>query len=216
MIVSASEACQHIHAAVERLPLYAGSFRVPFDNGLYFVYEQGENSRHGPTGRIVRVGKNQENDRLNKRLSQHFGAGKNSSVFRKYLGGAFIRRRDPGSPCLAPTPGSRQGHWERQDYRKCPECEPVERTVSEYIEKNMSFRCVRIDDQNDRTRFERVLIATIAHCPVCVASQMWLGRDAYSKRVERAALWNHQHTQDPMIAEEELRRFERLATAVGG
>ncbi len=67
---------------------------MPFNNGLYFVFEQGENSTHGPNGRIVRVGENKENGRLNRRLLQHFVAEKNSSVFRKYVGGAFIRRRE--------------------------------------------------------------------------------------------------------------------------
>ena len=87
MTLDVSEACKRIHAAVERLPQCVGSdFRVPFDNGLYFVFEQGENSPHGPNGRIVRVGKNKENGRLNKRLSQHFGAEKNSSVFSQAPG----------------------------------------------------------------------------------------------------------------------------------
>ena len=210
MIINVGEACGRIHAAVERLPVCTRPLQVPFDNGLYFFFETGEESRHGPEGRIVRVGKNTSRS-LKQRLDQHFGTQKNSSVFRKYVGGALIRQRDLGSPCLAPGPG--KGHWERQDEHKCPMCEPVEGAVSEYLEKYTSFRCVRINESDERSDFERVLIATIAQCPLCVASPTWLGRDAYSKKVQNTGLWNSDHTGSQTISDEELRRFEDLAAA---
>jgi hypothetical protein len=187
---------------------------VPFDSGLYFFFETGEESTHGPAGRIVRVGKNKENGRLNKRLSQHFVAEKNSSVFRKHLGGAFIRQHDPASPCLAPAPG--KGHWEHQNDHKCPMCEPIERTVTEYLEKNTSFRCVRIDEPDPRSNLERILIATLAQCTLCVASPKWLGLHAYSERVKKAGLWNSYHTRSPTISEVELKRFESLSGTPSG
>ena len=205
--VEVAEACGRIHGAVERLPVYTRPLHVPFDNGLYFFFETGEESRHGPKGRIVRVGKNKSRS-LKQRLDQHFGTQKNSSVFRKYVGGALIRRDDPGSPCLAPEPG--RGHWERQDEHTCPMCKPVEGAVSEHLEEHTSFRCVRIDASDERSHFERVLIATIAQCPICVGSPTWLGRDAYSKKVQAAGLWNSDHTGRQTISDEELRRFEKL------
>ena len=205
-----AEECARIHAAVEDLPLYTRPLHVPFDNGLYFFFESGEESKHGPKGRIVRVGKNKSR-RLNQRLDQHFSPQKNSSVFRKYVGGTLIRRRDPGSPCLAPGPG--RGHWEVQNGAKCPACQPVEGAVSEYFEENTSFRCVRVDESDERGHLERILIATIAQCPLCVASSRWLGRGAYSEKVQRAGLWNSDHTGGRTISDEELRRFENLAAA---
>ncbi len=203
-----AEACARIHAAVEGLPLHTGPRHVPFDNGLYFFFESGEESKHGPKGRIVRVGKNKKSRHLNQRLGQHFMPQKNRSVFRKYVGGALIRRSDPGSPCLAPEPG--RGHWERQDGAKCPVCQPVEGAVSEYFEENTSFRCVRVDESDERGHFERILIATIAQCPLCVASSQWLGRDAYSEKVQGAGLWNSHHTGGQTMSDKELQRFENL------
>lgn len=197
MTVDVSEACGRIHAAVARLTQCTSPIQVPFDSGLYFFFETGEESTHGPAGRIVRVGKN-ESRSLHQRLREHFGPQKNSSVFRKYVGGALIRRRDPGSLCLAPGPG--KGHWERQDEHKCPRCQPVEGAVSEYLEKYTSFRCVRINESDERSEFERVLIATIAQCPLCVAGATWLGRDAYSQKVKRTGLWNSDYTGGQAIA----------------
>lgn len=58
MTANVSEGCQRIHAAVDRLPRYTGSsFHVPFDNGLYFFFEQDEKSQHGHAGQIVRMGR---------------------------------------------------------------------------------------------------------------------------------------------------------------
>lgn len=203
-----SEACGRIHAAVARLPPCTQPLQVPFESGLYFFFEKGEESTHGPEGRIVRVGKNKSRS-LQQRLRQHFGTQKNSSVFRKYVGGALIRRRDPGAGCLAPGPG--KGHWERQDEHKCSMCEPVEGSVSEYLHKHTNFRCVRIHESDERSEFERVLIATIAQCPLCVASPTWLGRDAYSIKVQRTGLWNSDYTGGQTISAQDLRRFEDLA-----
>jgi hypothetical protein len=110
--VDAQQACRLIHALLDRLPIYTRPDEVPFRDGLYFFYEQGEFSAHATAGRLVRVGNHPRNaGRLVARLREHYSGEKNSSVFRLLLGGALIRRDDPSSPCLAPGPG--QGHWER-------------------------------------------------------------------------------------------------------
>lgn len=123
--LSAEDACHQIHSVLARLPLLASPADVPFGDGLYFFYENGETSEHAPGGRVVRVGNHPRSDgSLRKRLAQHFSGRKNGSVFRKYLGGALLRRRDPDCPCLAPAPG--KGHWELQDAETCPECQQLE------------------------------------------------------------------------------------------
>ena len=111
-IINSSESCRLIHRALEKLPEYVKPSEVPFANGLYFFYEQGENSDHGTTGRIVRIGNHPHSqNRLKGRLSDHYKHttnAKNGSVLRRYMGGALIRRQDPNSPCLEPEarPGS--------------------------------------------------------------------------------------------------------------
>ena len=171
-------ACARIHQLLESLPVLDRPELVPFDNGLYFFYERGETSAHGPTGRIVRIGNHpRAADRLPDRLREHYRStrgAKNWSVFRRYLGGALIRRSDPASPCLSLEPG--RGHWERQNEETCPDCEHVEQQVTATLRDSFSLRAIRIDDMQERNNFEARLIATVAACPICVPSDSWLGR----------------------------------------
>ena len=210
-----THACPRIHAMLRRLPAFRNVSDVPFANGLYFFYENGESSSHDPDGRVVRIGNHpRTQDRLVARLGDHFRSGsgaKNGSVFRRYLGGALMRRRDPSSKCLQPGPG--QGHWERQDVDACPTCAGVEGDVKAYITENLTFRCVGIDDLAERNRFEMSLLATLAACTSCLPSPQWLGLHAYPQAVRSSGLWNVQHVDGPTISLRDLDRFAELVEA---
>jgi len=208
----AEEACHEIHSALQALPLLGSPVEVPFRDGLYFFYEDGERSEHAADGRVVRVG-NHPNKQggLVSRLRAHYTGNKNSSVFRKFLGGALLRSRDPNSPCLAPSPG--KGHWEHQNDKACERCRPLEEELSHLLRSSLRFRCVEVVDQAERNDLEKVLIATIAACPVCGPSATWLGRHAYSDKVRSSGLWNSQDVGGPTIAAHQLERFRRLARA---
>jgi hypothetical protein len=105
-------ACERVHALLAGLPVFRAPSDVTFDNGLYFFYETGERSQHAPAGRVVRVGNHPHaQHRLRGRLKDHFrssASAKNGSVFRRYIGGAVIRRENAQSSCLAP--GAGEGH----------------------------------------------------------------------------------------------------------
>ena len=212
-IINPSEACRRIHEVLKTLPEYRQPSEVPFANGLYFFYEQGEKNEHGTTGRVVRIGSHPRSEnRLVGRLSEHFRTAanaKNGSVFRRYVGGALIRQSDPRSTCLGPEPG--KGHWEHQNLTECPRCGPVEEEVSAYLSERAYFRCVRVDDIDLRKRLEKALIATVAQCPVCRPSDTWLGKYAYAGQVWSTGLWNAQHTGDRPTSDEDLRHFDALA-----
>jgi hypothetical protein len=205
-------ACARIHAALAALPPWSHPASVPFNNGLYFFYEQGEYSPHGLDGRIVRIGNHpRAQDRLVGRLEDHFNSrpgAKNFSVFRRYLGGALLRRSDANSPCLQPAPG--QGHWEKQDDRPCPSCEGMESAVGAVLSSAFTFRCIRVEDRPERNNFEKWLIATVAACPVCRSSTDWLGRNAHPYHVRNNGLWNVQYIGRQTATEQQLRRFEEL------
>ena len=71
-----SEICKWLQEQLELLPI----FKYPFDlkllpnNGVYFFYEEGENSDHGNginRPRIVRIGIHKENN-FQSRISEHF------------------------------------------------------------------------------------------------------------------------------------------------
>jgi len=208
----AEEACREIHSALQALPRLTSPAEVPFRDGLYFFYEDGERSEHAAHGRVVRVG-NHPNKQggLVSRLKAHYTGNKNSSVFRKFLGGALLRRHDPHSPCLLPSPG--KGHWEKHNAKACQECHPEEREVSQLLQGSFRFRCVEVVDQAERNDLEKVLIATIAACPVCEPSVTWLGRYAYSDKVRSSGLWNSQDVGGPTITAHQLERFGSRARA---
>ena len=211
--LDAATGCARIHAALAALPSWLQPASVPFANGLYFFYEEGELSAHAPHGRVVRVG-NHPNapGGLANRLRNHFSSGKNGSVFRRYLGGALLRRQDAHHPCLEPAPG--QGHWERQNARPCTLCTAVESDVSRLLTTAFTFRCVRVDDRTERNELEKRLIATLAACPACRSSPGWLGGYACREEVRSSGLWNVHHLDGPLVTEHQLQRFEHLADPV--
>jgi hypothetical protein len=158
---------------------------------------------------VVRVGNHpRSNGGLRQRLQQHYSGRKNSSVFRKLLGGAILRSNNPSDPCLQPGPG--QGHWEHHHAPKCARCRPIEKKVSHYVSTRMRFRCVSIPDRAERNRLERALIATLAACTICRPSPDWLGLHAYLVAVRASGLWNSQFTDGIPLALKELERFKVL------
>jgi hypothetical protein len=132
-------------------------------------------------------------------------------VFRKYLGGALLRRRNRAHPCLKPSPG--KGHWEKQDARPCMTCRPLEARVSRLLRRNFRFRCVALRDSSRRNPLEKKLIGSLSLCPVCGPSMRWLGRYAYSKKVRDSGLWNSNHVGGAdTMSSEDLQELERCAS----
>lgn len=205
------EKCEKINQWLNTLPTFKDPSEVPFNNGLYFFYELGETSRHASKGRIVRVGNHPRSQGgLKKRLRMHYEGNKNSSVFRKSLGSAIIRKLDPTNPCLLPAPG--QGHWEKQDMPACPKCKPVEKHVSELLKTNFYFRCIEVENHDLRNSFEEKLVATISLCRVCKPSDGWLGKYAYSDKVKNSGLWNSNYIfeQSKVLTDLELKTLKKL------
>ncbi|MGH8982563.1 MAG: DUF7664 domain-containing protein [Acidimicrobiia bacterium] len=208
-------ACTQLHTLLGSLSPYDRPEDIPFNNGLYFFYEAGENSAHAPDGRIVRIGNHpRAQDRLIGRLKDHYRTrpnAKNGSVFRRYIGGALLRRDNPRSSCLMPASG--KGHWEQQHADECPTCALYEERVTEHMKQAMRFRCLRIDDLKERNAFEALLIATVAACPTCTPSPQWLGQHCYSRAVRATGLWNSEFVYGTAVTEGELDRLHTLARA---
>ncbi len=210
--MTSQEICSTVHELLRPLPLFERPEQVPITDGLCFFYEQGETSRHAPEGRIVRVGNHpQSAGNLVPRLRYHYTQSKNSSVFRRYLGGALMRAEDPHHPCLAPAPG--KGHWEKQKGKCCHLCQPVEQSVSCLLKARFRFRCVSIADRTKRNRFEKALIASLAGCPVCRPSHAWLGLHAYPDAVRCTGMWNVRGVGSEPMSGTDLRQFEAAAAS---
>jgi len=195
-----NSACEKIHRILEELHEHSSPESTLPRNGLYFFYEDGEICAHTGKPRIVRVGNHpRSQDRLITRLREHYGEidypeKKNGSVFRRLLGGAILRRRNPNHPCLLPSPG--EGHWEKQGGRTCELCRPLENEVTELLKTDFRFRCIEIIPMNQRNEMERKLIATLARCHECGPSETWLGRWTYSEKVQRSGMWNSEYVDD--------------------
>jgi hypothetical protein len=210
--LGATVACARVHAALGVLSRYQSPREAPFSDGLYFFFEVGEASRHGAT-RVVRIGNHpHKQGRLVGRLGEHYRTrpnAKNGSVFRRYLGGALLRR-DGIDTCLQPAPG--RGHWESGTGIECEHCTGYEDLVTACLCERFSFACVRIEDQALRNRLEQRLIASVAHCQECHPSAQWLGRYAYPANVRASGLWNSHHVNGPLATEADIAAFEQLAT----
>lgn len=207
----ADELCLRIHRTIQQLPVHHGPKGVQVTDGLYFFYENGEASLHAPQGRIVRVGNHSRSQHsLVRRLHMHYSGSKNSSVFRKFLGGAILRSRDSDDPCLLPAPG--QGHWEKQGVPICPRCSLVETEVSRLLRADFRFRCLEVTDLQMRNLLEERLTATLSLCSVCCPSDAWLGKHAYSDNVRRSGLWNSNYVFDSsrLTSERDLQLLNEL------
>lgn len=84
-----SETCKWLHRQLESLPI----FKYPFDlkllpkNGVYFFYEEGENTNHGDDisrPRIVRIGTHKENN-FTSRISEHFLLNESKMEFTQII-----------------------------------------------------------------------------------------------------------------------------------
>jgi hypothetical protein len=197
-----------LYALVASLPRHDHTFAradLPA-NGLYLFFERGETVEVNGRlfDRIVRVGTHRGDGRLPKRLRQHFGGNRRGSVFRMHLGGAILRRDDPGDPRLAAWVGDRGV--------RMPETESV---VSLTLQEWFSFCCVRVDDPAERLNLERGLIALLALNPLGPLSGAWLGRDAVHPAIRSSGLWNTQHVGAEPFEYAAFNRFQEKAQAHG-
>jgi hypothetical protein len=201
-----------VYALVRSLPRLNHEARSPDlpPNGIYLFFERGETvKREGQTyDRIVRIGTHRQDGRFPARIRQHYGhvfslrGNKNSSVFRKHLGGALMRRVD--------TSDQRIGPWLIQGGPSFPE---VEESVSRLLRECFTFACFRVDLREDRMLLESGLIALLAQHPLGQPSEDWLGHHAASEEIRRTGLWNTQRVDAVPLTDEEVQRFERLVQA---
>ncbi len=179
-------------------------------NGIYVFYEKGETVTDGghTWDRIVRIGTHRRDGNFRARIRQHYGpaktlgGNKNSSVLRKHLGGAIMRRRDPEDPRLSDwlKPGG-------------PTFREIEEDVSRSLRDHFTFVCFRVDDAADRLALESGLIALMAQAPLGPPTSGWLGRFAASPAIRRSGLWNTQCIDNPPLDSPRLVKVERFVDA---
>ena len=202
--------CKSIHEILKPLPEY--DYKTPIrdlpTNGIYFFYEDGEllADEHKGEMRIVRVGTHRVDGRFRDRINNHYKGNKNSSIFRKHLGGALIRKRNLDDNLLK--------QWLRQD---TPTFREIENEVSNILKKHFRFKCIAVENSNERLALEEQLIATLSRCPKCLPSEYWLGRYAENELIRESGLWNTQHiNSNNIITENAIKRIRDMTRPIYG
>ena len=210
LCIDSASHCLRLHQLLATLPRYTWEEidEVPFRNGIYLVFEEGETYRGMP--RIVRVGTHTSPDRLRQRLRDHFvRENHNGSIFRKNIGKALLHQT--GDLYLAtwsldtsrpPYKGMEDLHRERE----------VEQAVSRYLRTHMTFSAFEVETQEQRLRLEEGIIASLHQTEDFQASSSWLGRFSPEKEIRESGMWLKQGLDGVPLTDEELETLEcRLA-----
>ena len=128
-------------------------------NGLYVLFEKGE--KYNNLDRVVRVGSHDGNDRLIKRLGNHFNSKiHRTSVFRKHIGRCLLNIENDkylehwNRPFKSKIEKEIHGEFVNLEYEK-----NYEESVTSHINENLSFALIpKIFDKLKRDRIEEGLI----------------------------------------------------------
>ena len=210
-----SETCKWLHEQLELLPI----FKYPFDlkllpkNGVYFFYEECENSDHGNSisrPRIVRIGTHKENN-FKSRISEHFLLNESKmkftqtnpkpsdrSIFRKNIGRALLSKQKDFDYLniweIDFTSSIKRANYSH--LRNVQKEKAIESQVTELIRKRFYFRLIPLEGQEKRmgkTGIESRLIGTVAACKLCTPTKTWLGRHSPLTKINGGKLWLYQH-----------------------
>jgi hypothetical protein len=210
-----AQKCRWLHEKLEQLKLvdYASlksNVRILPENGIYFFYEEGELWGHGGNKqRIVRVGTSRDGN-FRSRIGEHYllndskmNFGKDNpkpsdrSIFRKNIGRALLNR--DGDSYLDTwnkdftERKNKDKFAQRRDIAKERE---IEARISEVLRNRFSFRFIKLSGETRRmgkTGLESPLIGTLASCPLCKASNKWLGKCSPIEKIRFGKLWLVQH-----------------------
>ena len=191
-----------LHRLFERLPRYdwQGIDDIPFEDGVYVVYERGE-TYHG-FARVVHVGAHTAPGRLKQRLADHFvREDHNGSIFRKNVGKALLNRAQDPYLAIWSLDTSRAPNRGRENPRAEAQ---VEREVSAFM-RRMTFAVIPVADAGERLRLEAAIIATLHQAKDFAPSDGWLGHYSPEPEIRESGLWQKQGLDaNPLTAEESL------------
>ncbi len=177
---------------------------VPFNNGIYVVFEKGEDYKGWE--RIVRIGTHTSPNRLRNRLADHFiQENKDGSIFRKNIGKAILNRECHPYLAVWTLDTSKP---ETQKYVDISVQQAIERRVSTYLRENMSFVVFPVEDQRQRLRLEEAIISTLNHAPEFKASSHWLGGSSPEIEIRSSGLWLKQGLDAAPLTDDELSIIE--------
>ena len=207
-----SEICHELHQSIHTLKLHSFPFNdkeIPL-NGIYILFELGELA-HG-TNRIVRIGTHTGKDQLRSRLKQHFIIeNKDRSIFRKNIGRALLN--SDHDPFLEQweldltTHDAKLNHSANINFAKQKQ---VERSVTEYIQRNFKFVTFEVKTKEERLIWESRIISTVFKCDECKPSPQWLGLKSPKEKIRNGGLWLVNELNKKALSEDEFKELRFL------
>jgi hypothetical protein len=205
------EICEQLHKIFNDLKRISFPFNdeeIPF-NGIYILFEKGENAHGGD--RVVRIGTHTGQDNLRNRLKEHFlNENKDRSIFRKNIGRAILNKNQDDfikqwelTPLIREV---RESHPEI-DFEKQKQ---IEKLVTKYIQDNFSFIVFRIDDKDERLKIESKIISNISLCEGCRQSINWLGNFSPKDKIKESGLWLVNELYKDGFSKEELEELKKI------
>lgn len=174
----------------EKGSLFAGPNSTLPLNGLYFFFETGQKIaiRSKEYSRIVRIGINEKLNNFRKRIRGHYRGNIEGSVFRENMGWALLDAN--GKRPL-------QNYRTKSNYRIQNSGGPLERDISDYFSKALTFKAFKFD-YHKLASYEETLIAAFSFYYQYKLFKKelnlgdWLGLYSYSRqhRIKRSGLWN--------------------------
>ncbi|MCD4712889.1 MAG: hypothetical protein K8R73_06360 [Clostridiales bacterium] len=199
-----------IHDWMTNLPRYDWKEidKIPFENGIYIMFESGE--KFYDMDRIVRIGTHQADERLKKRLKDHFKSeNKDGSILRKNIGLSILHQNNHSFENIWSLNWSKPEIKNQYLYGQYISVKKeIEMLVSEYLRSNITFACIPVKSKKDRLDIEGALIATLNHDEDFISSINWLGRHSPKPEIALSGLWNTQGLKDNRLNLRELQELK--------
>ena len=183
---------------------------IPFTNGIYVVLDKKE--KYKDMDRIVRIGSHDSDNKLIKRIKNHYKNGfKDSSFFRKNIGKSILSYNDHDYLYI----------WNINFNDKINQCKygelrdmevegALEEKISEYMKDRFEIVCFEVEDLKERYRIEEGLISTICHDKDFNCSDNWLGKYSPVEEIRDSNMWVAKGLDVNMLSTEECRMIVNL------
>lgn len=208
--IGATSLCVQLHELLQNMPRYTWEQigTLPFDNGIYIVYETGE-FYHG-MDRIVRVGTHTSQNRLRRRLTDHFvRENHDGSIFRKNIGKAVLNAHNDPYLSIWALDTSRP---ENRRYLDPIKNADTERRVSEYMRSHLTFTAFPVPEKEQRLRLEEAIISTLNHTSDFGPGDKWPGKYSPETEIHTSGLWLKQGLDAKGLTEAEFALLQKICS----
>lgn len=213
--------CSWLHIKLDSLPYIKFPFNKAMlpERGIYFFYEEGQNSDHGNglRPRIVRIGTHKNNN-FRSRISEHFLTNEsklnfnqhqpkpsNRSIFRKNIGRAILNRNKSNYLNIWEIDFTiKANKMARGSDREIKLERKLEMQITKLLREKFTFKYISLEVDSERIgsgAMEWKLISAVSSCDICMPTSDWLGKYSPKREISSGKLWLSQGLQSPSLVE---------------